>query len=197
MIAVGVESLATLIGSRVAQEFDSPLARKWLLVIMTSAFIVLQNWSGLGRQKKNQENEDGMRRVVGVWLREHTPPHATVAMEAIGYQGYYSDRRVIDMAGLVSPEVVALRRASKSNAELFYRLQSQLKPDYLVLRSFEVDENHHFHGGAMFENDTHREYFRENFAELQRFDAPHPELMGANGHLTVYGRRPESARGPL
>jgi arabinofuranosyltransferase len=197
LIAIGFESLATLIGSRVAQDSDSSLTRKWLLVTMIGAFIVLQNWSGLGRQKKYQENENGMRRVVGVWLRENTPPQATVAMEAIGYQGYYSDRRVIDMAGLVSPEVVALRRVSKSNAELFYQLQSQLKPDYLVLRSFEVDENRHFHGGAIFENDTQREYFQEHFSELQRFDAPHPELMGENGHLTVYGRRPESALGPL
>jgi hypothetical protein len=83
-----------------------------------------------------QINEDGTRRAIGEWLARETPPDATVAMEAIGYQGYYSRRRVVDLAGIVSPRVVAIRQASRNNAEAFYRILQDLRPDYLVLRSW-------------------------------------------------------------
>lgn len=76
----------------------------------------------LGRQealvrRDDQINENGLRRVIGDWLKGHTPPRAVIAMEAVGYQAYYSDRTVIDLAGLVSPAVVAIRRGTGSNAE--------------------------------------------------------------------------------
>lgn len=40
------------------------------------------------------------------WLKEHTPPNAVVATHDIGAIGFYSDRRVVDMVGLISPEMV-------------------------------------------------------------------------------------------
>ena len=43
---------------------------------------------------------------VGQWLGEHTPPDAVVATHDIGAIAYYSRRRVIDMVGLVRPEVI-------------------------------------------------------------------------------------------
>ena len=43
---------------------------------------------------------------VGRWLGENTPPDAVVATHDIGAIAYYSRRRVIDMVGLVRPEVI-------------------------------------------------------------------------------------------
>jgi len=136
-----------------------------------------------------QENEWGLRRAVGVWLSEHTPPDASVAMEAIGYQGYYSRRRVIDMGGLVSPAVVGFKASAGSNGVVFRRITTELKPDYIVLRSFEVDENRHFNGGKLFESEADRRLFFAHYHEVRRFTAPHPELDPLITRLTVYERR--------
>ena len=139
-------------------------------------------------QRDYQINEDGTRRAVGEWLASSTPRDAVVAMEAIGYQGYYSDRRVIDLAGLVSPQMVRLRRQSWSNAEAFHRMLQEMEPDYLVLRSFEVDRNVHYHGGRLFETDQHIAYFASRYEEARRFAAPLPEVWGPTSYLTVYRR---------
>lgn len=40
------------------------------------------------------------------WLRDHTPPDAIIGAHDIGAAGYFSERRVRDMAGLVDPEII-------------------------------------------------------------------------------------------
>ena len=54
-----------------------------------------QNRGKLEAEYLNTTNELGTRRVVGLWLRANTPPDSVVAMEAIGYQGFYCERRVL------------------------------------------------------------------------------------------------------
>jgi len=139
-------------------------------------------------QRAYQTNETATRRAIGEWLNRNTPPGAVVAMEAIGYQAYYSRRKVIDLAGLVSPEVVRIRRGSPSNAEAFFRVLKDLRPDCLVLRSFEVDANRHYHGGPLFANDEQIAYFAGHYQEAERFVAPLPEVWGETSYLTIYRR---------
>ncbi|HUT73508.1 MAG TPA: hypothetical protein VM221_01585 [Armatimonadota bacterium] len=136
-----------------------------------------------------QENEWGLRRGVGLWLRSHTAANASVAMEAIGYQGYYSQRRIIDMAGVISPRVVKFKASTGSNGRVFRLITAELRPDYIVLRSFEVDRNHHFNGGKLFETPADRARFSQRYREVRRFVAPHPELAPLVTHLTVFERR--------
>jgi len=137
-----------------------------------------------------QINEDGLRIQVGEWLRDNTPEGSKIAMEAIGYQAYYSDRYVIDLAGLVSPDVVQIRRVSASNADAFNRILTSLHPDYIVLRSVEVDQNQYFEGGLLFESTSQRDYFFSCYEEVKRFSAPDAKSYGETiGHLTVYRRK--------
>jgi hypothetical protein len=42
------------------------------------------------------------------WLRAHSPPGALVATHDVGAIGYFSGRPVLDMAGLVDPQVIPL-----------------------------------------------------------------------------------------
>lgn len=44
------------------------------------------------------------------WLRDHTPPDALVAAHDIGAIGYYAGRPLLDLAGLVTPEVIPFMR---------------------------------------------------------------------------------------
>jgi hypothetical protein len=43
---------------------------------------------------------------VALWLRDHTQATALIATHDIGAIGYWSDRSLIDLAGLVTPEVI-------------------------------------------------------------------------------------------
>lgn len=45
---------------------------------------------------------------TGDWLRENTPPGAVIAALDIGALGYRAERRILDLAGLVSPDARAL-----------------------------------------------------------------------------------------
>lgn len=45
---------------------------------------------------------------IGEWLRQNTPEDTVVAALDIGAVGYLSERQVLDLMGLVSPEILAL-----------------------------------------------------------------------------------------
>lgn len=142
----------------------------------------------LQRLRMAQENEDGFRRVVGIWLKDHAQPGDTVAMEAIGYQGYYSEMRVIDMAGLVTPRAVEFKRRTRYNGQIFDWVLRDFKPDYIVLRSFEVDTNRHFNGGQLFRTPEKEKQFHAAYKQAARFEAPYPDSAPLVCHLTVYQR---------
>lgn len=132
--------------------------------------------------------EDHVRTQVGRWLRDNTPEHASVAMEAIGYQGYYSERRIIDFAGLVTPKVVEFKRSTALNGEVFDDVLRFFKPDYIVLRSFEVDTNRHFNGGLLFLTPQKEAQFHETYREVRRFAGPGCGPEDLLCHLTLYRR---------
>jgi hypothetical protein len=46
--------------------------------------------------------------AVALWLRTHTAPGDVIATHDIGAIGYFSDRRVIDFAGLATPQMIPL-----------------------------------------------------------------------------------------
>lgn len=66
--------------------------------------------------------------TVAHWLDAHTAPDALVAAHDIGAIGYFSRRPLLDMAGLVSPEVIPFIRDEEA---LLGWLQEQ-DADYLV-----------------------------------------------------------------
>jgi len=47
---------------------------------------------------------------LGTWLRDNTPPDTVVAALDIGALGFSSERKVLDLMGLVSPEMMVLGR---------------------------------------------------------------------------------------
>ena len=44
--------------------------------------------------------------ATALWIRDHLPENAVVATHDIGAIGFYSNRRIVDMVGLVSPEMI-------------------------------------------------------------------------------------------
>jgi hypothetical protein len=48
--------------------------------------------------------------VTAKWVHANLPPQAVIAAHDIGALGYYDDHPLIDLAGLVSPEVIPFIR---------------------------------------------------------------------------------------
>jgi hypothetical protein len=79
-----------------------------------------------------QRLEDEVRRPLGQWLEDTSSPENSVMLEPIGYIGYYSRHRVIDVIGLVSPEVIPCYRPDVPNPLACVVERSH--PSWLVLR---------------------------------------------------------------
>lgn len=62
------------------------------------------------------------------WISEHTEEGALIAAHDIGALGFYGERPILDMAGLVSPEVIPILRNESALAKLLERHSA----DYLM-----------------------------------------------------------------
>ncbi|RMD72986.1 MAG: hypothetical protein D6823_14155 [Chloroflexi bacterium] len=70
-------------------------------------------------------------RAAGEWLAAHTPPDARVAALEIGIIGYYAQRPMVDIAGLLQPDIAAQLGTGGFVAAASYALEFY-HPDYLV-----------------------------------------------------------------
>ncbi|MEO5618823.1 MAG: hypothetical protein ABIS67_13735, partial [Candidatus Eisenbacteria bacterium] len=72
----------------------------------------------------------------GRWFRENTPPSTIIGSPDIGAIGYFSKRRVLDLAGLVTPDMVPLlERETPERIVEEFRFASVARPDFLVDRA--------------------------------------------------------------
>ncbi len=80
---------------------------------------------------------------LAVFLRENSPPDAVVAAADIGYLAFYSQRRVLDLGGLVEPETGKLREAHDYEdivaRALYFDVPGYPRVDYFVDRDHEAD----------------------------------------------------------
>jgi len=71
--------------------------------------------------------ETEMVRTAG-WIKQNTPPESRIAAHDIGALGYFANRKIIDLAGLVNPEVIPIIRNESALSD--YLEASEV--DYLV-----------------------------------------------------------------
>ncbi len=91
--------------------------------------VVVGTAAGTARTLARSEIADkdrSYRRLAG-WLASNADPSARVAYMEVGYLGYYTDLGIVDLVGLVSPDMVA-HVVDRDFARGFWVLQ----PEYLV-----------------------------------------------------------------
>jgi hypothetical protein len=109
---------------------------------------------------KQEVIEWDQRRLIGLWLKGQVAPGETVFLEPLGYIGYFSRCKMLDWPGLVSPEVVRVRKAlPRKTGYTWIEVAEALKPSWIVARRAEAE--------AM--ND--REFFQKNYELRKVFDA--------------------------
>jgi tetratricopeptide (TPR) repeat protein len=69
--------------------------------------------------------------AVGNWLKANTPESAVVATHDIGAIAFYSERKIIDMAGLVTPQLIK-HINDNLYSEYLNKYLAEHKVDYLV-----------------------------------------------------------------
>ncbi|MCC6414935.1 MAG: hypothetical protein IT582_03385 [Opitutaceae bacterium] len=98
-----------------------------------------QIWATIesAREMRTQQDliENGNRREIGVWLRDHAQPGDSVFLEPLGYIGFFSGLKTHDWPGMSSREMVAARKKVGAN---WATLIDELRPDWLVLRPAEA-----------------------------------------------------------
>lgn len=72
---------------------------------------------------------DSELKAVGVWLSEHTSPDVQVGAHDIGAVGYFSQRFLVDTAGLITPEVIPFIR----DEDRLLAFLDQENVDYVVI----------------------------------------------------------------
>ncbi len=97
------------------QLFTRVLSRAWTasLVLVTLGFWII----GANAYAQDVAVIETEMVTSARWIAEKTPPDALVAAHDIGALGYFSRRNLIDLAGLVSPEVIPFIRDEYQLAE--------------------------------------------------------------------------------
>jgi len=88
-------------------------ARRTLVIFVALVAVGGTAWRLPAMAKQFAANVDNINQMhvsIGRWVVENTPPGARLALNDIGAIAYVSEREVIDLAGLVTPEVVPLLR---------------------------------------------------------------------------------------
>jgi tetratricopeptide (TPR) repeat protein len=102
------------------------LAGYFLAAIIIS-IIHLNLWSGYYAQNCKYYNDRHV--AAGNWIYKNTLPEAVIATHDIGAIEFYGKRKLVDMAGLVSPEIVSKMKTSK---DYLNKYLIEKKVDYLV-----------------------------------------------------------------
>jgi hypothetical protein len=102
-----------------------------LTLVLLCTLGTIATLSTIQLRVQQQVVEWGNRRQIGEWLQSNAGPNQTIYLECLGYIGYFSNGRMLDYPGLVSPAVV---KARKETGLEQIGLIPMLQPDWLVLR---------------------------------------------------------------
>ena len=135
-IALGFVALLGLGGEAIFNTARRVAALGWAAAAATLlvAMLLAPQLASLRYQVTHPDQRLAIYRAAGLWLRERTPPDASVGALEVGIIGYYAERRIVDFGGLIQPEVARQLTPATSYDEAAVWAADRYRPDYLVLR---------------------------------------------------------------
>jgi len=100
-----------------------------LLLIFTLSFQLI----GLRNLRTYKDKRIDTYREVGTWVSKNTPFDSKIGVLEVGIIGYYSDRTMIDFAGLIQPDVAKQMKNTSTYQETSIWAIQHYKPNYLIL----------------------------------------------------------------
>jgi hypothetical protein len=123
---------------------------------------------------KNGDPRYSIYRAAGIWLHNRSLPDASIGALEVGIIGYYSERPMIDFAGLIQPEIASSLDYQTTYADAANYAVKRFQPDYLVLP-----------GGTFPE--LEKGYANRNCQIVQNFEGAHYNYAN---NLVVYDCSP-------
>jgi hypothetical protein len=114
-----------------------PMITKSLSVALAFAFAMHVPFS-FGVESKVQAVENEVRTNVAEYLKATVPPGESVTSESAGYIGFYGGVKLFDYPGLTSKTSVRALQALPPDQRDLPHLVAALRPDWLVLRPWEL-----------------------------------------------------------
>jgi hypothetical protein len=127
LLPVAVVALAAAAGKRARPRVT---VSRTVALVATLGAAVIALAPAAERYAWAVQNINAMQVQLGRWLDAHTPMGATLAVNDIGAIAFFSRRPVVDLMGLVTPEVVPYRREGEDG---MMRYLGQRCPDYVVV----------------------------------------------------------------
>src|SRR3989338_9741449 len=85
----------------------------------------------------NVRNINDHQVQMGLWVKKNIPENSVIALNDIGAITFISDRKIIDIVGLVSPEVLKTTKGlgdrSTERDKALYDYFYAKKPDYIII----------------------------------------------------------------
>lgn len=108
VLALGMGGLRLWLRPGSARFWPRVVSRAWLLAMGTTA---LAFWvTGAQAYRRDVQIIETEMVASSHWINQWTEPDALIAAHDIGALGYFGGRRLLDLAGLVSPEVIPFIR---------------------------------------------------------------------------------------
>ena len=104
----GIEGMLTWIKPDDAQFWPRLLSRTWVVSAVAVQMVFL--CIGAGAYSRDVAIIESEMVDTAVWIDSHLPDDALLAVHDIGAVGYYTEQPLLDLAGLVSPEVIPILR---------------------------------------------------------------------------------------
>ena len=133
VLLLGMASLRWVVATSFPRRYGPALG------ILSAAFVI-QNvaFTASVSAPSTRTHTHGLRASlidIGIWARDKTPARAWFAVADIGAFGYYSERRVLDLYGLVTPELAPITVREGYDAVVRRCLfEAAGRPDYLIDR---------------------------------------------------------------
>lgn len=87
----------------------------------------------LDRERQHPDLRYGIYRAVGEWIAENTPEDAQVGVLEVGIIGFYSQRPMVDFAGLIQPEVAEQLTVEATYEDAALWAVAEYQPEVIVL----------------------------------------------------------------
>lgn len=113
--------------SRRGRRVLSSQAAYWLMAVFL-AFLAIGAVDWAREYAWNVKNINEQQVAIGRWVAENLPADAVLAINDVGAIKYFSQRRIIDVTGLLTPELIPYTRAGRKMDYL-----RAVAPDYLIV----------------------------------------------------------------
>jgi len=138
LVGLGVEWVAET-GNKIIKLIlqESSIHQVNLRLITLAALLILPLFLAQSKDVWQMQNYKDPRlevyRLVGEWLQANTPVKATVGTLEVGIIGFYAQRKMIDFAGLLQPELATHLTHDATYEDAALWAVSYYQPQYLVL----------------------------------------------------------------